>query len=78
MRIRRSQLTDAVTVHAGADHLTITPGQAVDLDRPIGAGTLAEALGPLVAAFVEDPVVEDVPGKKPGEPKRQPATSGGA
>ena len=89
MRMRRSQLTDVVTIHAGSDHLTITPGQVVDLDARIGAGTVAEALGSLADAFVADAPeeapgpepgapIDEMPGKKPGEPKRRPAASGGA
>lgn len=51
MRRCVSRFTDVITVHAGDTHRAIQPGEIVDLDEPIGAGTLADALGAHTARF---------------------------
>lgn len=52
-RPRVSQFTDVITVHCGDVHLAIKPGDTVDFDQPIGAGTLEQQLGERASGFAE-------------------------
>jgi hypothetical protein len=56
MRLMVSTFTDVISV---LGHATIRPGDLVDFDQPVGKGTLADALGPHTAGFVEDFMVDD-------------------
>lgn len=70
MRLHTSMFTDTITVHAGDQHVTIAPGAEVDLDQPVGPGTLEQALGSLASGFAES-----TPAEKPAPSPRRAATS---
>lgn len=64
MRYATSIFTDVVTVHAGAEHRSIAPGEVVDLDEIVGARTLGDALGSMIDGFAIDKPVKKSDTKK--------------